>query len=112
MAYHGYKGKCVGRLMRFLYEYSRRSDEWKFSIKDEMGLVLDQSEKNVIAEFSWCDHVNILFGNKYVIVADVPLFMFRGEWKYLNVVQVEKLNNLLLQDLKRKQLISGISINR
>ena len=90
MAYIEYKGRCIGRLMRFLYEYDMRSDECVFHGEKE-------------------DPMITLFGKPYANYTwdgdtDVPTFTFLGEFGFLERSQKYKRPYILLTDKTREEI--------
>lgn len=67
MAYEGYKGQCIGRLMYFLYKYSHEFDRMMF---DGKGNVLQHSldpDSTIVATYTWDNDGD----------SDVPTFEFK-----------------------------------
>ena len=76
MAYAEYKGRCVGRLMYFLYAYNHITDECLFSGSKESPMIT-------------------LFGNPFDNYewdgdTDIPTFTFLGKYIHLNDVQEQR----------------------
>jgi hypothetical protein len=75
MAYGNYKGRCLGRLMHFLYKHTMRSDEWIFHFdKIELwdGHCTHGQNGPVTCYWQW-------LGN-----TDIPRFKFVGNYETLN----------------------------
>jgi hypothetical protein len=64
MAYEGYRGRCIGRLMQFCYKMTCFSDSWCFG----NGTISNSAEGKVIGHFAW-------EGN-----TDIPLFCFTDSY--------------------------------
>lgn len=71
MAYEYYKGRCIGRLLHFLYKYDM----------NHADTVLFGSEEDITcngepyADYVWC------------LDTDIPIFTFLGKFAYLNDIQ-------------------------
>lgn len=68
MAFEQYKGRCIGTLLKYLYEYTPKADTFIF----ENGKVHnDRNQKDLVATYFWMND------------ADVPIFKFTKKYKYL-----------------------------
>lgn len=94
MAFGQYKGRCVGRLMRFLYAYDNRSDEAIFhghEYQEKYGAMVTLSGRPY-ANYTWDGDT------------DVPTFCFLGDFGWLNKVQTRIKAELLATDKLRAEL--------
>jgi hypothetical protein len=69
MAFGEYRGRCIGRVMRFLYEIDIRSDECIFG--PERTLTIGH-EGPLYASYSWRDNT------------DIPEIVYHGQFAHLN----------------------------
>lgn len=81
MAFGQYKGRCIGRLMRFLYDYCIKSAECIFHGENEDPMITLYGEP--FANYIWDGD------------SDIPTFTFLGEYEYLNKVQERKKEYIL-----------------
>lgn len=87
MAYAEYNGRCVGRLMYFLYKYHHASDSCIFHGKHKVGGSQITLWGRPFANYTWDGDT------------DVPTFEFLGDFSFLNKVQKRE-KPLLLEDIK------------
>ena len=90
MAYKEYKGRCIGRLMSFLYEYHHRTDECVFYEEDKDPMITLWGRP--FANYVWDGDT------------DIPTFTFLGEWEFLNEIQKVKKEYLLKVDEMREKI--------
>ncbi len=87
MAYEGYHGQCVGRLMHFLYKYSREFDHCYFDGKNNVLKYADDPN-SIIASYTWDNDGD----------ADIPTFEFKqlvsakSNWEQGSAEWVERMN--------------------
>lgn len=74
MAYGEYRGRSIGRLLRFLYEYSHLADGWVFGNNNNI-LSHNGPNPEVVATYEWDGD------------SDTPTFKFTQEYEYLNSQQ-------------------------
>ena len=74
MSYNHYRGRCVGRVMAFLYAYSHRADSWYFN---DQAIFLDNKCNFKIATYTWNSDVE---GDPNY---DVPTFKFSEAFIFL-----------------------------
>jgi hypothetical protein len=86
MAYNGYQGQCVGRLLKFLHEYARSSIA-DYCIFHSCGKITHMGDNGpVIASgYTWNNDGD----------GDIPHFTFVGDFEYLNVEQERKKDDIL-----------------
>lgn len=71
--YSSYKGRCVGRLLFFLFQYHPLGDECVFHGQDKSPMITLLGKP--FADYRWDGD------------SDVPTFKFFGEFSYLENVQ-------------------------
>lgn len=91
MAYSSYKGRCVGRLLHFLYDYTKQADGFCFAGNK---VYADSKCKKLVATFIWD-------GN-----TDVPTFQFVGEFKSLETQQSQRKPQIV----KVNEMMNNINI--
>ncbi len=90
MAYGEYNGRCIGRLMHFLYYYHHRTDECIFHEEHEDPMITLWGKP--FANYEWDGDT------------DIPTFTFLGEWEFLNKTQKVTKENLLKADELREKI--------
>lgn len=79
MAYGDYRGQCVGRLLRFLYDYHSMLAETVIFHDD--GKITDRHDNgDVIATYTWNNDGD----------GDIPTFEFTPKFGYLREVQARR----------------------
>lgn len=76
MAFNQYRGRNIGRLMRFLYEYDMGSDA--YGIFSSNNRITYRHDGPLYATYTWDGDT------------DVPTFEFHGQFAHLNKVQEQK----------------------
>ena len=89
MAFAEYRGRCIGRLMHFLYAYIPKSDYAIFSDKKESPMITLFGQP--FADYEWDGDT------------DIPTFTFLGEYKYLKEKQEREKLYLLRVEKMRKE---------
>jgi len=95
MAYSHYKGRCVGRLLHFLYDYTTQADSFCFA----SGKVFSNSKCNeVVATYTWENNT------------DIPTFQFSELYSRLTLQQNFR-KPFLIKSLERENNINVICEN-
>jgi hypothetical protein len=80
--YSNHKGRCIGRLMFFLYKYSSLTDRCTFDGKEQSVYL----NGKLFAKYTWDED------------SDIPTFEFLGEHISLNILQ-SSLKPLIIKNL-------------
>ena len=88
MAFERYKGRSIGRLMYFLYQYCIKSDECIFHGENKTPMITLWGKP--FANYTWDEDT------------DIPTFNFLGKWKNLNKVQKNK-KEIILEVIKIRE---------
>jgi len=88
MAFEQYRGRCVGRLMRFCYKLTHHSDSWKFGYKDDVGTIYNSNESEVVATYSWEDDT------------DIPVFKWSPKYEIFGTSFSHLRNEIIEYDTK------------
>ncbi len=90
MAFGQYRGRTIGRVMHFLYEYDMRSDECIFHGEAENPMITLDGKP--YANYTWDEDT------------DVPTFTFFKEFGYLEKSQNYKKPYILEVEKKREEI--------
>jgi hypothetical protein len=85
MAYQGYTGQCIGRLMTFLYRYTWHADRFVFG---DGNVYSNHSEEELVGTYTWDKDED---GNE----TDVPTFQFTKEFRHLSTEQTFQKDQIL-----------------
>ncbi len=90
MAFNQCEGRCIGRLMKFLYEYDLRSDECIFHGEKEDPMITLHGKP--YANYTWDGKT------------DIPTFTFLSESERLGRIQAHNKPYLLIIEKRREEV--------
>jgi hypothetical protein len=91
MAYGGYRGQCIGRLLRFLYDYNMNVGEYSIFHGDGKITMHTDDGAAGASGYTWNNDGD----------GDIPTFTFVGDYYYLNDVQKQRQPKIITYDKLR-----------